>query len=838
MFPFCHLEPAAASTSARTMSSAAFNIQLRQKCLKVRFKRNDSDSTDTEHSQRSQFIPRNFIWNPKLNQTFIDAIKNEGKLLAVRTQSLLETLVNQLERTVSNKNSEGVEEERQLELELDCLVEQSLDATAFVGKLSPAAIFSIEQFSRLNGLTGRKVQIQFELSVPKDMHNNARSLVEYCCFSYLSRNVLDVDPRLKDSAFRQLLFITMQAWQKPYVQNHQKDGDLSRRMILRNMVISEEAFVRIAPAIAGLADRATAHHIYRALVGDKNGLYLDIWDAYISELLRVRNGREVYRQGEGSKLDLAFDEHILCIGASKYPVLKWDNNTAWPGRLTLTDRALYFEVNMLSIHQKALRFGLAIHDARVEKAKVGPFGLHVFDTGLCISSSSKSETWTLEFVDLEGQNRRDIWYAFMKEIISVHRFIDEYGPEENDPSMAYVYGSRSGKSKAMNSAVNAIARLQCLYSMQGVNIGDPILYVPFCHLSDVAGGELVYQAMAVELWGGYLEKSSKEIKMETENDRSETKVIIGHGPHAIGSDGSIYLRKWMKSSSWDSGESITFWKNCSRRKGITFGKNLVVGDRDIVEKAVLHCRMKNKLYEKTQATIDAALLKGIPSNIDLFKELMLPIAYISTNLRKLIYWENPLATICFLAVAYTIIFRNWLHYIVPSLLISTAISMLILNVLREHGKLEKNFGKVTIKEKPPLNTIQKIVGLRDALDEIEQHLQKLNVILLKLRTIFISGNTQVSYKVAFTFLAFGMLLISLPFRYVCALVLLDLFTRELAFRKKMIVKFLKFVKEQWAAIPAAPVVVLPHDDAEKFAVDEMTDKRLADDRKDEEGPPQ
>lgn len=28
----------------------------------------------------------------------------------------------------------------------------------------------------------------------------------------------------------------------------------------------------------------------------------------------------------------------------KGPVLKWENNVAWPGKLTVTDKALYFQV--------------------------------------------------------------------------------------------------------------------------------------------------------------------------------------------------------------------------------------------------------------------------------------------------------------------------------------------------------------------------------------------------------------------------------------------------------------------------------------------------------------
>lgn len=40
------------------------------------------------------------------------------------------------------------------------------------------------------------------------------------------------------------------------------------------------------------------------------------------------------------------DEQLLCIGSSrKRPVLKWEDNFAWPGNLTLTDKALYFEVD-------------------------------------------------------------------------------------------------------------------------------------------------------------------------------------------------------------------------------------------------------------------------------------------------------------------------------------------------------------------------------------------------------------------------------------------------------------------------------------------------------------
>lgn len=60
---------------------------------------------------------------------------------------------------------------------------------------------------------------------------------------------------------------------------------------------------------------------------------------------RVHQGRKTYHARE----DTVSDENILCIGSSrKRPVLKWEENFALPGNLTLTEKALYFEVIFLS----------------------------------------------------------------------------------------------------------------------------------------------------------------------------------------------------------------------------------------------------------------------------------------------------------------------------------------------------------------------------------------------------------------------------------------------------------------------------------------------------------
>lgn len=79
----------------------------------------------------------------------------------------------------------------------------------------------------------------------------------------------------------------------------------------------------------------------------------------------------------------------------------------------------------------------------------------------------------------------------------------------------------------------------------------------------------------------------------------------------------------------------------------------------------------------------------------------------------------------------------------PATLIVLAIGMLTLKGLKEQGRLGRSFGKVTICDQPPSNTIQKIVALKDAMHDVECYLQNLNVTLLKLRTILLAGQPQV-----------------------------------------------------------------------------------------------
>ncbi|MCO5548517.1 hypothetical protein L7F22_001977 [Adiantum nelumboides] len=240
-------------------------------------------------------------------------------------------------RSERNKHFED-SGEKEGELEFPYVSERTIDASTSKGELSAASISCIEQFSRLSGYKGSQRVEEFHSQYTDSFQNEARHLVEYCCFKHLAGCSTDIHPQLKDASFRKLIFITMLAWEQPYTSAGNNRSEHEK-------MVGERAFLRIAPAVAGIADRPTAHHLYETLTEGKEGLSYTVWDTYITELLRVHEERMQHKLDEGSNLSLDADETVLCVGASKrQPVQMWNsNNIAWPGRLTLTERALYFE---------------------------------------------------------------------------------------------------------------------------------------------------------------------------------------------------------------------------------------------------------------------------------------------------------------------------------------------------------------------------------------------------------------------------------------------------------------------------------------------------------------
>ena len=79
----------------------------------------------------------------------------------------------------------------------------------------------------------------------------------------------------------------------------------------------------------------------------------------------------------------------------------------------------------------------------------------------------------------------------------------------------------------------------------------------------------------------------------------------------------------------------------------------------------------------------------------------------------------------------------------PVMLMILAVGMLTIRALKEQGRLGRSFGEVTIRDQPPSNTIQNIIAVKDAMRDVDNFMQQVNVSLLKIRSILLSGHPQV-----------------------------------------------------------------------------------------------
>ncbi|URE35416.1 hypothetical protein MUK42_15977 [Musa troglodytarum] len=220
----------------------------------------------------------------------------------------------------------------------------------------------------------------------------ARNFLEYCCFRTLALST-QVAGHLSDKAFRRLTFDMMFAWEAPAAADQP-----IHKMVDKERTAGAEAFSRIAPAIPTIADVITCFNLFDKLTNSTGGRLTLLSTKYLAALDR-------YGQRE-------------------------------PGRLILTDHALYFE---------ALR-------------------LVTFDKPKVILV--------------------DYWLAIMREILYAHRFIRKFEIEGVE------------KEETLSKAVLGILRLQAIQELVS---SVPVKYetlLMFNLCDQLPGGDVILETLA------------------------------------------------------------------------------------------------------------------------------------------------------------------------------------------------------------------------------------------------------------------------------------------------------------------------------------------------------
>ncbi|XP_062117131.1 uncharacterized protein LOC133830994 isoform X1 [Humulus lupulus] len=638
----------------------------------------------------------------------------------------------------------------------------------WISELSPLANIVVRRCSKILSVPTTELQESFNAEAShsvKHPSRYARNFLEYSCFRALALST-QVTGHLADKKFRRLTYDMMVAWEAP-----DADSQPSVNKLDEDISIGIEAFSRIAPAVPIIANVIISENLFEVLTTSTGGrLQFSIYDKYLSGLERAI--RKMRTQSESSLLSairLSNGEKILEMDGTvtTQPVLEHVGISTWPGRLTLTDHALYFEALRVVSYDKAKRYDLSDDLKQIVKPELtGPWGTRLFDKAVFYKSISLSEPVVIEFPELKGHTRRDYWLAIIREILYVHRFINKF----------QIKGVK--RDEAVSKAVLGILRLQAI---QDISSAIPLLYeslLMFNLCDQLPGGDLILETLANM-------SSLKEI------DRMN-KSKSGSGMYSI--------------SALDMVSNLGFVFNTSSNNpnedGLVVGE-ITVGEMTSLERAVKESKNDYEKVVVAQQTIDGVKVEGIDTNLAVMKELLFPMMELGKCLHSLVYWEDPLMSLGFCSLFTYIIFRQWLGYTFALMLIFTAIFMVLTRFCSQWNPVDE----VKVLAPPPMNTMEQLLAVQNAISQAEEFIQGGNIVLLKLRALLLVIFPQASEKFAIALLLVALVFALLPSKYVVLFLFLEAFTRYSPPRKASTERWMRRLREWWFSIPAAPVLL-------------------------------
>ncbi|KAL0290976.1 UNVERIFIED_CONTAM: hypothetical protein Sangu_2551000 [Sesamum angustifolium] len=678
-----------------------------------------------------------------------------------RTRDMLEGLVKDGSFKWLSKRRSAFEEE------IEEMGRSPSGGKNWLPELSPPANVVVYRCSKILGLSMCQLRENFDAEAShllKHKSNFARNFLEYCCFMALAQSI-QVTGYLDDNKFRRLTFDMMVAWEFPEAAGEpfpHMDDDAT---------VGIEAFSRIAPAVPVIANVVVSDKIFEVLAASTNNrLHFSAYDKFLVRLERAI--RKLQSQSESSlllSLRSGRREKILEVDGTvtTQPVLEHVGISTWPGRLTLTDHALYFEAHRVVSYDKAKVYDLAADLQQVVRPELtGPWGTRLFDKAVFYKSVSLSEPVVMEFPELKGHTRRDYWLAIIREVLYAHRFISKFrlsGHQRDEVLLKAIFGIlRLQALKEISSAVPL-----CCEALLMFNVCDQL-----------PGGDLI------------LEKLANILTMREVDRKNAGKS--GNGMY------SISALALASSLGFVFGTS----SGMTSDTGLIVGE-IAVGEMTVLEKAVRDARSSYESVMLAQATVDGVKVDGIDTNLAVMKELLSPVTEFWNWLLFLLYWEEPLKSLAFCLVCTYIICKGWMGYAFAASLIFSALFMLLTRYVGQGSPIDE----LKVTAPPTMNTMEQLLAVQNAISQAEELIQDGNIVLLKFRALLLSIFPQATERFAVALLALALLLAFVPLRYIVLLAFLETFTRYSPLRRANTERWMRRLRDWWFSIPAAPVIL-------------------------------
>ncbi|KAG8073533.1 hypothetical protein GUJ93_ZPchr0006g44629 [Zizania palustris] len=349
--------------------------------------------------------------------------------------------------------------------------------------------------------------------------NYSRRLVEFCSLQALQViTSLDLGDKIHDGSLSRFTFDMMLAWETPTPSDQQitmesiakereerkeplgADGavmgdetslfysDIMPLLVNEEPTVGEDTYVWFGSLFPLACDVINARFTFEALTATTaSRLHYPAHDRFLKEMNKSLKFLQEVPTPTG--IELAADEFILHMEgtAGTQRVVRHIGTASWPGRLTLTNKALYFEASGKISYKPALKVELSATEIeqQVKTTSTGPFGAPLFDKGI---KFELLEPLVLEFPEMTSSTRRDMWITLIREVIFLHRFISMYSID-----------SPIHKWEVHSRIILGVIRLHAAREMLRMSPLPPSSFLVFSLYGELPKGDFVLEQLASNL---------------------------------------------------------------------------------------------------------------------------------------------------------------------------------------------------------------------------------------------------------------------------------------------------------------------------------------------------
>lgn len=676
-----------------------------------------------------------------------------------------------------------------------------------ISVLSTLANSVVSSCAKILGVSTEELQHNFDVELPDNLKKPptyARNFLEFC--SYKALHLAITRPNyLGNKEFHRLTFDMMLAWEAPgadseLLDNLQDTASCSKQdvededswslfysnstnmavQVDNKKTVGPEGFARIAPACPIIADIITVHNLFDVLTSSSgHRLHFLIYDKYLRSLEKVVKSVQNVGPQITSNLSLAEDEIIIDVDGTvpTQPVLQHVGMSAWPGRLTLTNYALYFESGV-GLYDKAVQYDLSTDMKQVLKPELtGPLGARLFDKAVMYKSISIAEPVYLEFPEFKGSSRRDYWLDISLEILRAHKFNRKYNLKENQ------------QSETLARAILGIFRYRAVRGALHISSSNYKTLLCFNLAESIPGGYMIMETLS-----SCLKQGSSSMRQDILSSPSRKRQ-----PFFPVSLLTLRRLRIISSRETDMNEEATFQVG-----------DVCVGEANPLETIMKQLKQDTGRAEAAQATVAQVKVEGVDTNVAVMKELLFPLMELFNRLQLLVSWEDPYKSVMFVSFISYLIIRDWIRYMLPLIFIFLALIML----WNSHGN-RRHLEALKIVAPPSKNPVEQLITLQEAIAQVETLIQSGNIILLKLRALLLAVAPQVTDNVTLLLVFMAVAFAVVPLKFIMLLAFWECFTRNMSLRKDISERWLRRAKEWWIRIPAAPLQLIKPDDKKR-----------------------